>query len=368
MPRRIGLFGGLFNPPHLGHLILAERAREAARLDIVYWIPAGKPPHKTIDDPRPSPAERFRMVEESIAGHAAFRALDFEASRDSTCYSIETVRHVESMHPGAELYYVLGEDAFGTVNTWKNADELRDKVTFAVYPRPSSAAHAPNHASFRSLRFPAPAIEISSSDIRTRLRACRSIRYLVHDAALRMIEENAWYSAVIPELLMEHIRMVEDFAVTLAARWNASPDVLRVAVRHHDAYKTMTFEESVSVLRERGEAILEIETRFPVLLHGRVAAARLENTAFALKGDDLDHAVEAVRHHTLGRIGMSKTCEILMIADRAGKDWLDVNEVPADLHEAVRQMFGQKLADLKKRGQEMDKRLFETARSYGVSL
>lgn len=364
---RLGLFGGLFNPPHAGHLRLAEQARRALDIDEVLWIPAGRPPHRYVDLSSPEPAMRFELVRATIAGRDGFRALDLDIVRDDVAYAVDTVRAVAAMHPGAELFFLTGADAFASLGSWKEPDALARLVTFAVYPRGGATTPRSEVGGVRTVYLDAPEVDISSSDIRARFLRCASVRDLVPAAALRLIEKLALYAAPMPDALREHVELVERFAVCLAERWRASVDVLRMAARYHDAYKTLSFGESCAILESRGESVSDIERRVPVLLHGRVAAARLETTVFALQGRDLEEAVDAVRFHTTGRIGMSRSCEILMVADRLGKSWNALDEVPADLRVAIAHVYAQKLHELEQRGAEPDARLKAAAHAHGLA-
>ena len=184
---RLGIFGGTFNPIHLGHLLLAETARETLALDRVLFIPVQQPPHKRLRDLLPGPA-RMALIELAIRDHPAFVASDIELARPGPSYSIETVRILRRQFPAAKLFLLIGEDMLAV--GWLAWGELRRLCTVAAAHRPDS----PRPASGRGVRWlPMPRLDIASSDIRKRLAAGRSIRYLVPGAVERHIRQHQLY-------------------------------------------------------------------------------------------------------------------------------------------------------------------------------
>ncbi len=134
--QKIGLFGGTFNPVHLGHLSIACEVRERLSLDSVIFIPTGTPPHKVKTD-LIAPEHRLRMVELAIAPYGFFTASSIETERKGLSYSIDTVTALKKeMGEETEFYFIIGIDAFVEINTWKNADELLTMCNFVVIPRP----------------------------------------------------------------------------------------------------------------------------------------------------------------------------------------------------------------------------------------
>lgn len=189
----IGILGGTFNPVHLGHLILAESALEAAGLDRVLWVPCSRPPHKGAEG-LAGAADRWAMVRAAIRGHANFCASDIELKRGGVSYAIDTVCELRRCHPRANLFFIIGSDTLAELHGWKDIGDLLERCTFVSFARPGYEAAS------RSIRLPAPwprrlmrrchrarLIEISSSDIRRRRAAGRSIRYLVPPAVERYI-------------------------------------------------------------------------------------------------------------------------------------------------------------------------------------
>src|SRR5207237_6607234 len=120
---RIGVFGGSFNPIHLGHLRAAEEDREAMALDLVYFVPAASPPHKPVTGMAPA-QHRLQMVRLATKGNRHFMVSDVEVRRGGSSFTIDTVRDFLATTRGAELYLIMGGDQFNELDTWKEANEL----------------------------------------------------------------------------------------------------------------------------------------------------------------------------------------------------------------------------------------------------
>src|SRR5579883_926580 len=126
---RIGLLGGSFNPIHLGHLRAAEEDREALGLDLIYFVPAASPPHKALIDLAP-PEHRLEMVRLATKGNRYFMVSDVEVKRSGSSFTVDTVRYFRAtMKSHPQLFLIMGGDQFRDLDTWKEADELRDYAT-----------------------------------------------------------------------------------------------------------------------------------------------------------------------------------------------------------------------------------------------
>jgi nicotinate (nicotinamide) nucleotide adenylyltransferase len=150
---RLGLFGGTFDPIHLGHLILAEQCRESCELDRVWMVVAGAPPHKPGG--RTGVGHRLEMVRIAIAGHAAFVASDIEATRPGPHYSVETLEAVRRDHPADELFFLIGADSLQDLPTWREPERIAQLATIVVVNRPSGPART-RSARSRSRRSGSP--------------------------------------------------------------------------------------------------------------------------------------------------------------------------------------------------------------------
>lgn len=193
-PVRVALFGGTFDPPHLGHLALAECARETLGLDRVIFMPAGAPPHKR--GPVASAADRVALVRLAVRGNPAFEVSTLEARREGPSWTIDTLRELHAAHPRAELWLLVGADMHATMHTWREIGAITSLARIAVAVRPGSTASVKAAWARGGLGVTAlanPGLEISSSEIRTRARAGRSLRYLVPDAVARAIAARALY-------------------------------------------------------------------------------------------------------------------------------------------------------------------------------
>jgi nicotinate-nucleotide adenylyltransferase len=188
---QIGLFGGSFDPVHLGHLLVAQAAREEIGLDRIYFIPAAQSPFKPERKPI-SASERLRLLRLALAGRADFEIDEQEIRRGGVSYSIDTVRDYLRRFAGAKLFYLIGADHVGQLSKWREAGELARLAHFLVIPRPGEAAGAlpePFHGT--GLKgFP---LGVSSSQIRERVRAGLPIEHLVPEHVAEAIRNNRLY-------------------------------------------------------------------------------------------------------------------------------------------------------------------------------
>jgi nicotinate-nucleotide adenylyltransferase len=210
---RIGLFGGSFNPVHLGHLRAAEEDREAMALDLIYFVPAASPPHKPPAGLAPA-EHRLQMVRLATKGNRYFMVSDVEVRRSGSSFTIDTVRFFRAtMRAQPELYLIMGGDQFGELDTWKEADELTRLCNIVVHTRlgeKQTEVEAPVailrrfgyiqhddhyvHSSGHTLHLVSTTFfPISATLIRRKLGAGESIRYLVPTEVADYIERHAPY-------------------------------------------------------------------------------------------------------------------------------------------------------------------------------
>ena len=193
---RIGLFGGSFDPPHQGHLALARSALAQLGLDELRWLPAGRPWQKTREL---APAEHRRaMVAAALASELGMRLDPRELERAGPSYTIDTVRELQAELPGAEWFFILGQDQYGRFDTWRDWPELLQRLTLAVAgragqaPQPPAALAAVPH---RVVALALPRIDIAASDIRARLATAQGVATLVGDAVAGYIDQHQLYKA-----------------------------------------------------------------------------------------------------------------------------------------------------------------------------
>lgn len=189
----IGLFGGSFNPPHNGHLVLAESVREQYNLSTTFFIPSLVPPHKQLEHLAPE-KDRLAMVERAIAGNRSFLCSDSEIRKRGMSYTIQTVIEFEQTYPHSQLFLIVGIDNFIDFKSWKSQEELLTKTTIIVYDRPGFhrddiPRELLRHANFAS----GPVTGISSSDIRLRIKKGKSIRYFVPESVGEYIRTHRLY-------------------------------------------------------------------------------------------------------------------------------------------------------------------------------
>jgi len=188
---KLGVFGGAFNPPHVGHLIVAESAREKLQLDKIIFVPTGNPPHKSNTELLNGKL-RLQMVELAIAGNKFFDVSEVEFLRNDFSYTVDTLKIFQQMFPDAELHLLIGADNFLELNTWKSIKEIISLAKVIVMNRGGIELKTNEYSSI--VKFVnVPNIEISSSDIRKKIQLGKSIRYLVPKKVEEFIVKNKLY-------------------------------------------------------------------------------------------------------------------------------------------------------------------------------
>ena len=200
--KKIGIFGGTFDPVHLGHLIMAEQCREQAQLDQVWFIPAARPPHKQERTLTPF-AQRVEMLTLAIAGMPAFRVDDLEKDRPGPSYTAETLQSLHERYPQTQFSLLLGSDSLPDLPEWKNPKRIIELAELLVYGRPDwplrgveevrQSLTLGDETLLRLRVVHAPLIDIASRDLRERVTQHRSIRFLVPRAVECYIEEKKLY-------------------------------------------------------------------------------------------------------------------------------------------------------------------------------
>jgi nicotinate-nucleotide adenylyltransferase len=185
---RIGVFGGSFDPIHLGHLILAENCRQQANLDQVLFIPCAMSPHK-LDGAHGTDRQRMEMLDLAIGGHRDFVRSDIEVKRGGVSYTVDTLRELDTVEPDNEWFFLMGADSLESFSSWREPEEILKLAKPIIVGRPGSdpvevgllesLSSASYVESIRELSITSPLIEISSSDIRKRVSVNQSIRFLV---------------------------------------------------------------------------------------------------------------------------------------------------------------------------------------------
>jgi nicotinate-nucleotide adenylyltransferase len=189
-PRRLGIFGGTFDPPHNGHLSVATDVADTLGLDEVLWVPARRSPHKP-DAPLTSDAIRLKMCEAAIGTEPRFRVGDLELRRPAPSFTIDSLRELRAEEPEAEFFLLLGFDQYESFDQWEAPDEIRAMVTLVVMDRGGMSALPDDLPGM--LRVPVGRVDVSSSDVRERVRAGVDIADVVPPGVAQLIESERLY-------------------------------------------------------------------------------------------------------------------------------------------------------------------------------
>lgn len=197
--RRIGILGGTFDPPHVGHLILAEYAAEAIEADFLLIVLEGDPPHKTHEDKTPV-HHRLGMMQRAIADNPRLSLSRVDIDRPGPHYAADTIQIIQAENPDAELYFVMGGDSFRDLPRWHRPEDFIALCKLAVMRRPGDDLSPDMHADVlpglaeRTTIIHAPLLQISSTEIIERLKQHKSVRYLVPDSVLEYIKRHNLYA------------------------------------------------------------------------------------------------------------------------------------------------------------------------------
>jgi nicotinate-nucleotide adenylyltransferase len=195
---RVGILGGTFNPPHLGHLVAAQEAYRELDLDQVMLIPAGTPPHKPVED-EPGAEHRIELCRLAVGDDARFTVSDLELRRDGPSFTVDTLDVLRSQSPSDDLFLILGGDIAAGLPNWHEPERVLELATVAIAKRRGTAKAAVQDAlaqlkgGERARFFEMPRIGISSTMVRRRVRAGQPIRYFVPDGVMHYIETHGLY-------------------------------------------------------------------------------------------------------------------------------------------------------------------------------
>jgi nicotinate-nucleotide adenylyltransferase len=187
---KLGVFGGTFDPPHLGHLVVAQEVHFRLGLDTVLWVPAAIPPHKTGQAITPGPI-RLEMVRAAIRGDDRFQASDMELRRDGPSYTVDTLRQLRDERPDDALFLIVGADQLAELSTWREPEAILELATLVGFARDGEAPGAPEGARIVAV----PRLDISSTAVRARWARGEPVRYLVHRDVEAIMERERLYGA-----------------------------------------------------------------------------------------------------------------------------------------------------------------------------
>lgn len=194
---KVGLFGGTFDPIHIGHLLLAEHACEALAFDTVWFMPAADPPHKSRQ-PLATGVQRLEMIRLAIEGNALFHVTDIEMERGGVSYTIDTIEELQRRFPDHAFSFLMGADMVNYLPKWHRIDELAERINFVGVGRPGTILqldHLPAHIRDQVTMLEVPLFELSSTTIRERVSEDKSIRYRVPDRVHEFIQRNDLYES-----------------------------------------------------------------------------------------------------------------------------------------------------------------------------
>lgn len=335
---RLGVFGGTFDPIHLGHLVIAEEARLRLGLDRVIFVPAAVPPHKSGWELAPV-EDRLEMVRLATAGHAGFGVDDLELRRPGPSYTADTLEAFACREPGAELFCLLGSDSVLELDTWHDPPRLFRLATFVALLRPGWPAERieawlagrPAGPCPRLLTVRVPALEIAARDLRRRAADGESLRYLVPEPVRAHIVRRGLYQAGPPRRALPpqaaevraalrarlsagraaHVERVAETAVALARRHGLPVESAELAGLLHDWYRETPAAEIVELARSCGALPADPAQVVPAALHGPVAARLLP----ALWPGLPPEVLTAIDRHTTGAAEMTAFDCLIYVAD-----------------------------------------------------
>ncbi len=192
MARKIGIWGGTFDPPHIGHLIIAQEVKEKLKLDQIFFIPAALPPHKKKIKISPSLA-RLQMINLAVKDNPDFRVLDLELKRKGASYTVDTLRDLTRRYPGTQFFLILGEDNLNYIQSWKDLHEIFSLAKVIFVPRPGFKNNKAKSRLKKGVFLKLRGIDISSTEVRERIKKGKSIRYIVPDEVQKYIKKKGLY-------------------------------------------------------------------------------------------------------------------------------------------------------------------------------
>ena len=337
---KIGIYGGTFNPPHLGHLAAARAAIAALELDRLMLVPAAIPPHKELPEGTPPPADRLAMagkLADALLLPKVAEVDSLEMDRPGPSYTADTVELIHSREPEAQLWLLVGSDMFLTLHTWKEPERILKYASVCAFHRTQedeAARFAGQKARLerdygaRVQLIPVPGlVEISSTRLRELLVRGEGREYL-HPSVygyillhglygthadlrhLELPELRACSYAMMREKRVAHVQGVEEEAVRLARRWGADETMARRAGILHDCTKYLELEDQLALCRKYGVELDALEQQAVKLLHSKTGAC----IARAVFGEP-EEVYWAIFWHTTAKADMTTLEKILYVAD-----------------------------------------------------
>jgi nicotinate-nucleotide adenylyltransferase len=376
---RIGIYGGTFNPPHVGHIQAAKQAVTALGLSRLILIPDRIAPHKQIPAGSPTPEQRLEMLRIAVADCARFAVNDIELRREGPSYSYVTVQQLKQQYPDAELVLLMGTDMFLSFHTWKHPEIILENATLGVFYRGEKGERAAIEAKKAEMEAAGARIQLVENDVvnisstqMRRLLAFRCAGELLPQGVLDYIREHHLYDtrapwknlpmeeleAVVISLLnpnrVKHVLGCRDTAVELAKHWGANvTDAARAGILH-DITKAIDGPLQLTLCDAYGKILSDFSKKYPKTLHaltGSMVAERIfgENEA----------VVSAIEHHTTGKADMNLLEMIIYVADymEPNRDFPGVEKLRelafSDMQAALKLGLEMTLEHLNRQGNEV---------------
>ena len=338
---KIGIYGGTFNPPHLGHVTAARAVFELLKLDRLLVIPAGLPPHKDLPDHSPTPAQRLemtRLAAEQMGLDGKAEVLDMELSRAGKSYTSDTLAELKERYPDDELWLLMGTDMFLTLQAWHAPEEILSLAGIAAFGRTEADTEElfsvqrdylyKTYPQARIFTLTIPGvIDVSSTELRQKLAAGEG-GALLPPAVYGYILRQGLYStnADLKHLSISQLRPValsylkhkriphvlgtEQEAIRLAERYGADVEKARIAALLHDCTKKLDMESQLALCDHYGIELDELEQVSLKLLHSKTGAA-LARDVFGVD----EEIYNAIWWHTTGHANMTLLEKIIYLAD-----------------------------------------------------
>ena len=376
---KLGIYGGAFNPPHVGHIRAAAYGAEALGLSKVLLIPTNISPHKASPRNTATPAQRLRMLEIAAEGNSALQVSDIEVTRGGQSYTFETVLQLQKENPDTRLVLFMGTDMFLSFLNWKNPQIILENADIGVFYRGDRNEEAQIAKQAELLRtmggvvhlIENPVTQISSTVLRSLLVFGSTGDYLpagVEDYVrkeglygtkesyknLSLQELEECLPAFIKPERMAHVLGCRDMALELAKRWGADPEKAQRAALLHDITKALDGSPQLTLCRGLGILLDDFSINHPKTLHaftGSLVAERI----FGEKSD----VVQAIASHTTGKPGMNTLEQIIYIADmmEMTRTYPGVEKLRSlafsDLEAAVKLGISNTIEILKARGEDI---------------
>ena len=375
---RIGIYGGTYNPPHIGHLRAAEYAIDALKLDRLLLIPTGVSPHKEMAAGATS-ADRLELLRLSAAGIEKAEVSDIEIRREGRSYTVDTLRQIRTEHPDSRLFLLMGTDMFTSFLTWREPEEILKLATLAVFCRGERGENARIEAQKAHLEAMGARVElvenpvtaISSTDLRRMLIFGCADPFLMPGVGeeirkrglygtgknrknLSMEELEAEVVSLLNPNRVAHVLGCRDCAVELARLYGENETDAARAGLLHDITKAIDGPLQLTLCAEYGMILDTFSRAFPKTLHALTGSL----VARRIFGEN-ERVVSAICHHTTGRANMTLLEKIIYIADyvERNRDFPGVEEMRAlaytDLDAAVLMGLQSAVAHVKRQGQEL---------------